>query len=204
MQIYSFYRVSDSGDPVIKQTVSRVMRKRAVSFGSEDPDQQVHLCSRNKAFAVRLHSLSALCNISTNREGPDQTVRCACAIWSVHWLFVFDVMTFCVCNIALMKMWALSDKTYLPTYAANEDSNQRAHPRSLISLRCPHEETLHSWLSKMRPVEILIRLREGAGWSESSLGAHVRKYVLWRWGSCIHGNCLYSICLMILSVRRPH
>ena len=26
-------------------------------------------------------------------------------------------------------------------------------------LRCPHEETLHPWLSKMRPVNILIRLR---------------------------------------------
>ena len=31
------------------------------------------------------------------------------------------------------------------------------------SLRCPHEETLHPWLSKMRPVKILIRLRECAG-----------------------------------------
>ena len=39
------------------------------------------------------------------------------------------------------------------------------------------------WLSKMRPVKILIRLPEYAGWSESSLGAHVRKYVCWRHGS---------------------
>ena len=30
------------------------------------------------------------------------------------------------------------------------------------SIRCPHEETLHSWLSKMRPVTILIRMRENA------------------------------------------
>ena len=41
------------------------------------------------------------------------------------------------------------------------------------SLRCPHEETLHPWLPKVRPMNILIRLRECAGWSESSLGAHV-------------------------------
>ena len=48
------------------------------------------------------------------------------------------------------------------------------------SLRCPQEEILHTWLSKMRAVKILIRLRESAGWSESSLGAHVQRYVFWR------------------------
>ena len=36
------------------------------------------------------------------------------------------------------------------------------------SLRCPHEETLHPWLSEMCPTKIPIRIR-----SESSLGAHV-------------------------------
>ena len=41
------------------------------------------------------------------------------------------------------------------------------------SLRCPHEETLHTWLSQMRPVKILISLRE----SEFSLGAHVLRYL---------------------------
>ena len=39
------------------------------------------------------------------------------------------------------------------------------------------EETLQPWLSKMRPMKILIRLCEFAGLSESSLGAHVRRYV---------------------------
>ena len=52
------------------------------------------------------------------------------------------------------------------TCATNEDSNQPAHPRNLISLRCPHEGTSHPWLSKMFPVKILIRLRIRAGWSE--------------------------------------
>ena len=43
-------------------------------------------------------------------------------------------------------------------------------------------ETLHSWLFKMRSVKILIRLRECALWSESSLGVHVRRYVVSRFG----------------------
>ena len=38
-----------------------------------------------------------------------------------------------------------------------------------------HEETLHPWLSKTGPVKILIRQRECAGWSESSLGAQCLK-----------------------------
>ena len=40
----------------------------------------------------------------------------------------------------------------------------------LISLYCPPKDTSHSWLSKTRPAKIQIRLRECAGWSESSLG----------------------------------
>ena len=34
------------------------------------------------------------------------------------------------------------EEIYLLTCALNEDSNQPAHPHSLISLRCAHEETL--------------------------------------------------------------
>ena len=41
------------------------------------------------------------------------------------------------------------------------------------SFRYPHEGLFHRWLSEMRPVKILIRLHDCAGWSESSLGAHV-------------------------------
>ena len=44
--------------------------------------------------------------------------------------------------------------------APNEDRNHPAHPQSNQSFRCPHDEPLHHWLPKMRPVEILIRLRE--------------------------------------------
>ena len=50
------------------------------------------------------------------------------------------------------------------------------------SLRFPHEETFHPWLSRMRPVSILIKLRECEGWSESSLDTHICRYmyVFWR------------------------
>ena len=43
-----------------------------------------------------------------------------------------------------------------------------------------HKETLHPWLSRMHTVKILIRLRECAVWSESSLETHVQRYVFWR------------------------
>ena len=48
-----------------------------------------------------------------------------------------------------------------------------ASAQSDLSLRCPHKEILGPWLSRMHPVKILLRLRECAGWSESSLDAHV-------------------------------
>ena len=53
-----------------------------------------------------------------------------------------------------------------------------------------HQETQHHWLSKMRPAKILIRLRECAGWSESSPDAHVQRYVFWRYGSYKEGLSL--------------
>ena len=54
------------------------------------------------------------------------------------------------------------------TYALNEDSiSAYTSAQSDQKLCCPHEETLHPWLSKMRPVKILIRLRK------SSLGVQV-------------------------------
>ena len=68
---------------------------------------------------------------------------------------------------------------YLLTCARNDDLNQPAHPRSMSRVCCHQEETLHPWLSKLRPVKILIRLRECAVWSESSLGADIQRYVFW-------------------------
>ena len=54
----------------------------------------------------------------------------------------------------------------------------------ILYYRCPHEEALCSWLSKMRPAKILIRLRECAGRFESALGKHIQRYVFWSSGSC--------------------
>ena len=69
------------------------------------------------------------------------------------------------------------EKTYLLICAPNNDTNQFAHLRSLIRVFVlPREETLYPWLSKIRPEKILIRRRICAGWSESSLDAHVSEY----------------------------
>ena len=56
-------------------------------------------------------------------------------------------------------------------------------------LRCPHEETLQPWILKMHPLKILIRVGVRAGWSESSLGAPV-----WRYVSDVTGNVLSLVC----------
>ena len=63
---------------------------------------------------------------------------------------------------------------YLPTLAPNEGESACTSAQSDQSLCCLHEETLQPWLTKIRPVTILIRLCEYASWSESSLGAHVQ------------------------------
>ena len=36
-------------------------------------------------------------------------------------------------------------------------TNQHAHPRRMISLRYPHEETFYLWQSKMRLAKFMIR-----------------------------------------------
>ena len=51
---------------------------------------------------------------------------------------------------------------------------------------------MFSW---WHPLKILIRLRECAGWSESSLGAHIQRYVFWRWGSNVFSWCTIYVLL---------
>ena len=81
-------------------------------------------------------------------------------------------------------MWHNVRERTILTSASNEDSNQPAHPRSLMTLRCSHEEILYPMLSKLRPVKILIRLRECAAdlnlrWAQifegtsSDIAAHI-------------------------------
>ena len=63
------------------------------------------------------------------------------------------------------------------TCAPSVDSDQPAHSRSLI--RIFNGQTL---ASQGYNEKTLIRLRWCAGWIESSLGAHARRYVFSRWG----------------------
>ena len=63
-----------------------------------------------------------------------------------------------------------NEQTNKMTCAPSEDSDQPGHPPSLISLRCPHKETLGLWLSIKHTANALIRLGECPGWSESLLG----------------------------------
>ena len=67
-------------------------------------------------------------------------------------------------------------KSYILTCAANEDLNQLAHPRSLIKPFFVRRKKLCIIGYVKCRVKILIRLRECAGWSESSLDAQVRTY----------------------------
>ena len=86
-------------------------------------------------------------------------------------------------------------KTYLLACSPNENTNQPAHPRGPIRLFVVRmKKKFHLWLTKMRPVKILIRLRECAVWSESSRGAHFWWYVFVRCGSCRSCNeCYFDI-----------
>ena len=53
-----------------------------------------------------------------------------------------------------------------------------------------------SWLSKISLAKVLIRLRECAVWSDSPLGAHVRRYVFWRWCSInLHDAHILCACV---------
>ena len=55
-------------------------------------------------------------------------------------------------------------KTYILTCKLNQDSNQPAYPHCLIKVFVVRmKKFCNAWLSKMRPVKILIRLRECAG-----------------------------------------
>ena len=87
------------------------------------------------------------------------------------------------------------------------------HTLNLVSLCCSHDEALHTWLFKMRPMMMLIRLRECAVWWESSLGANIRRYIFW----CCSKNenhflslttackkCIYQLCVPILNYWKWH
>ena len=57
----------------------------------------------------------------------------------------------------MFYIWAATWENVPLDMCSHRRSDQASHPCSLISLCCPHEETLHPWLSKTRQAAILIR-----------------------------------------------
>ena len=83
-------------------------------------------------------------------------------------------------------------------YAQWRLKSRSASVQSDQNVCCLHEETLHTWLSKMHPMKILIRLCKCTVWSESSLGAHVQRYVCWQYNVIPFFKCFLchlSCCL---------
>ena len=78
----------------------------------------------------------------------------------------------CQLSYRIYNNWDATWQNQQSDSAPSEDSDQPGHPQSLISLRCPHEERLGSYLPIERTAKTLIRLGGCPGWSESSLGAH--------------------------------
>ena len=74
-------------------------------------------------------------------------------------------------NKAVIIIWATAWQNQQNVFVPSEDSDQPGHPPSLISLRCPHEESLGPYLPFEHTVKPLIRLGRCPGWSESSLSA---------------------------------
>ena len=73
----------------------------------------------------------------------------------------------------VIHIWAATWQNQQNECAPSEDSDQPGHPPILISLCCPHEESLGPKLPIKRTAKTLTRLGRCPGWSESSLGAHL-------------------------------
>ena len=70
-------------------------------------------------------------------------------------------------------------RTFLLSFFSDKCAQRRRDSTCAVwlGLPCPSEETLHPWLSILCPEKIL---RKCLCWSESSLAAHVKRYVFWR------------------------
>ena len=87
--------------------------------------------------------------------------------------------------LLIADIWATSWQNQQCGCAPSEDSVQRGHLPSLISLRCPHEASSGPKLPTECTAKTLIRLGRCPGWSESLLGSHAILLVLSRGGSFI-------------------
>ena len=118
---------------------------------SEDSDQTAHSRSLIWVFADRICILQPPAYPKRGEQEP-----------LPNWVDVQTNLSLCWSHIsyyrfsrALALMWTATWENYLLICAPKEDSSQ---PHQ--SLCCSREETLHTWLSKLRPVKMLIRLRE--------------------------------------------
>ena len=103
----------------------------------------------------------------------------SCAAWSVPFLFMYG--NYCIVLLIFPAFTTASlartSEIYRRTCAPSEDSDQPAHSRSLIKIltgRILDSQGCKFPLSEQRRQ---IRLWGCEGWFESSLGAHVRRYV---------------------------
>ena len=101
-----------------------------------------------------------------------------CHLGINHFLLlgIWDPEWFSLNHLLSSKYEPQRKKTYLDMCVHRRLKSSCASAQANLSLRWAHEETLHPWPSKMHSVKILIRLRERAGWSESSLGAIIMVY----------------------------
>ena len=102
---------------------------------------------------------------------------------SLELLFTFQMS----CNIRKLSSDRICAQWRLQSAYTSKQSDQSS---------CLHEETSHPWILKMYPrKKILIRLCECAGWSESSLGAHVQRYVFCHSGSNVY-IFIHMVCIL--------
>ena len=123
-----------------------------------------------------------------------------CGVGICQLLHVRQDFWFPVCSVVRQatseKRFPLKGTKLLPREHFSDNVRKRTFwhvstMKAQISL-CFHSVfVIHMNLCKMRPVKILIRLRESAGGSESSLGAHLQMYAYWR-------------CVSILSFTKRH
>ena len=120
---------------------------------SKDPDQTAHA-----------QSDQVICFPRRNRNIGYWWIYCCIANP------ISDCTASCLSGALLFIHEPPRGKMYLRSCAPKEDSNQPAQPRSLIKVFVVRMRKLNlrPWLSKKRPVKILIRLRKCEGWSESS------------------------------------
>ena len=92
-----------------------------------------------------------------------------CIFWAHYSKFRIITAFFEVSKF--FKIWAMTWQNHQSGCAPSEDSDRLGHLPSLISLRCPHEESSGPYLPIEQTAKTLIRLGGCPGWSESSLGA---------------------------------